>query len=345
MNDDIKNFLSSYRGMIDMYKPKVSPDSVGLKDAEEYLMKMSDLGERCSDISEYLGKVSELDMLNKFSALLSSLASESLKAQQSSGEMKVPSVQDAALGYHKAYESIQDKAAQPETCRVYERVFELEKESSHAGEFVRKMAEEKLFVKMASVPLVEKFRPLVSHADSLSIPVMAFHNECMLKMAEAASSATEIEYESNRLLELNRMELMADELLCNDLFYTLGGAISGWLLSPTEENRQRVENSYRFVAGFFGVNSVGLYEIPRVVDLIEKIIIPMLNKNEEGKKFTVEGFIVEQKGAIDACMKGKDPLKTGSASMKNAVLWGREIPLENMLSAFRNPGRLAEYSR
>lgn len=345
MNDDIKNFLASYKGMIDTYRPKVVPDSAGLKDAEEYLKKMSDLGERCSDISEYLGKVSELDMLNKFSVLLSALATESLKAQQTSGETKVPSVADAALGYHKAYESIHDKTAQPETCRIYERIFELEKKSSHAGEFVRKMAEEKLFVKMSSVPLAEKFRPLASQADSLSIPVMAYHNECMLRMAEGASSATEIEYESNRLLELNRMELTADELLCNDLFYTLGGAISGWLLSPTEENRRRVENSYRFVAEFFGIDSCELYETPRVVDLIEKIIIPMLNKNEEGKIFTVEGFIGEQKGAIDACLKGKEPLEIGASSMKNVLLWGKDVPLKNILAAYRNPERPAELNR
>jgi hypothetical protein len=345
MNDDIKNFIASYSGMTDTYRPKVSPDSEKLRAVEKYLAEVSALGEKCKDIMEFMTKVTEQDVLNKFNVLLSELAMESLKSQQPGGQgkqAKEPSVADAALGYHKAYESIAEKEKFPETCAVYERVFRIEKESSKAGEFVRRLAEEGLFVKMTSAPLIEQFRPLVAQADSLSIPVMAYHNECMLRMAEKALSSTEIEYESNRLVELNRMELTCDELLQNDLYYTLGGAVSGYLISPTEENRQRVENSYRFVAEFFGLNVTELFEIPRVRDLIEKIIIPMLNKNEGGRKFTAEQEIKESIDVVNFCVKDKEPVIFGDSSLQHAVLWGRKIPLSGYLDALRKPQRPVE---
>jgi len=345
MNEDIRNFIASYRGMVDTYRPKVAPGSAKLKETEEYLRSMEALGGKCKDIGEFLTKVQEQDMMNRMTALMSDLAVEGLKAQQAAGQVREPSVADAALAYHKAYEAIEEKQKMPETCRVYERVFQIEKESSHAGQFVRRLAEEGLFTKMATAPLVEKFRPLVAQADGLSIPVMAVHNSLMLEMAEKAKSSIEVEYESNRLLELNRMELVADEHLANDLVYTLGGPISGYLLSPTEENRQRVENAYRFVAEFFGVDDGELYAIPRVYDLIDKIIIPMLNKNGEGKHFTREGFIAEQKQVIAACLKGKPSVAKGPASRRKAVLWGREVPLEQMLDALRNPPRPKELSQ
>lgn len=342
MNEDIKNFIASYSGMVNTYRPKVSPDSEKLKAVENYLGKVSELGEKCKDIMEFMTKVTEQDVLNRFNVLLSDLAVESLKAQQAGGEVKEPSVSDAALGYHKAYESMAEKEKFPETCKVYERIFQIEKESPKAGEFVRRLAEEGLFTRMSSVPLIEQFRPLVAQADSLSIPVMAYHNECMLKMAEKALSSAEIEYESNRLVELNRMELMCDELLTNDLFYTLGGAVSGYLMSPTEENRQKVENSYRFVAEFFGLNTGELYSIPRVIDLIDKIIIPMLNKNDDGRKFTREEFITEQIEVVKVCLKDRPPVVFGDRSLQHAILWGREIPLNDYLNALRKPVRPAD---
>lgn len=342
MNNDIKNFLASYGSMIDAYRPKVSPGSGKLKAVENYLSEISGLGEKCGDIMEFMTKITELDALNKFNTLLSDLAVESMQARESGVEAKEPSVSDAALGYHMAYESMAEKEKYPETCAVYERIFMIEKESSKAGEFVRRLAEEGLFVKMTSAPLIEQFRPLAAQADSLSLPVMAFHNECMLKMAEKAKSSTEIEYESNRLVELNRMELLCDELLANDLYYTLGGAVSGYLMSPTEENRQRVENSCRFVAEFFGLNAAELYAIPRVIDIIEKIVIPMLNKNDQGKKFTTEQEIKESIEVVNFCVKDKLPVVYGDKSLQHAVLWGKKIPLMEYLDAVRKPERPAD---
>jgi len=344
MNADIKNFLDSYNRMIETYRPKVEAGNAKLKAAEDYIHEMAAAAEKCSDISQYMGLVSEKGMMQKMTALLTDLATAALKADQAQapGQRKLPSVADAAKGYHAAYDAIQEKEKSPGTVRIYERVFAIEKECTTAGEFVSKMAREQLFIKMASVPLEEKFVPQIKYAEDLSIPVMACHNEFMADMARKAGSAIEIEYESQRLLELNRMELMCDQMLANDLYYTLGNAVSSWMLNPSEKNRQSVENAYRFVSEFFGVDAEELHAIPRVVDLIKKVLLPALNK--EGPRYTLESFIAEQKKAIEACMKGRAAIVKGSPSRKFVRLWGKSIPLSEALSAFRHPPRPPELS-
>lgn len=345
MNDDIRTFLKSYQDMVETYRPRVAPDSVKLRETELCLAEMERLGESCPDIGQYLGRVGEHDYMNRMTSLLSDLATEGLAASRAGGETKLPSVADAALGYHRAYEAIQDRERYPETCRVYERVFLAERESAGALQFMRRMAEEGLFVAMAAVSLQESFAPLVGQADTLSLPSMAVHNAAMLAMAKEAASAIEVEYESQRLLELNRAELAADTMLCNDLFYTIGNAVSSWLISPTEENRERVENAGRFVAEFFGLVDELLFALPRVVDLIEKIILTSLNGGPGGGRFTRQGFIDEQRAAIRQCLQGRPPVVPGPGALARLVLWGVEVPLAEALAVFRNPPRPAGLAR
>ncbi len=338
MNSDIQEFIKSYRTMIDMYRPKVTPDSARLKDTDACLGRMTALGESCGDIGEFMTKVSQNDMMNQMSSLISELASESINTQQTSGApMKIPSSAEAALGYHKAFEAMADRDRMPQTTRVYERVFEIENQSKNAAEFVRKMAEEKLFAKMSTAALAEKFQNLPAQADSLSQPVMAYHNEQMIAMANRAQSAIEIEYESQRLVELNRMELVCDQLLVNDLYITLGNSVTSWMLTRNEEDRQRVENSCRFVAEFFGVPTDEIFNIERISDYIKRIILPALN--QKGENISFESFIKDHKDVIAACLKGKPPVEIGPSSRKYINLWDKTIPLADALKAFRNPVR------
>jgi hypothetical protein len=339
MSKDIQDFIDNYKKMIETYRPKVSPDSAALREADEYLAKMASVGIGCADIGAFLTRVTEQDMMNRFSAILSNVAMEALKNRQGGGGASIPSAADAALGYRRAYEAMADKEKFPETCRVYERVFLIEKESANAGEFTRRMAEEGLFVKMTTVHLIETYRPLVSQADTVSLPVMSYHNRAMLDVAEKATSALEVEYESQRLYELNRVELAWDMMLNNDLFYTIGNATSGYLMAPTEENRQEVENAYRFVAEFFGIDENELFSIPRVIDIIDNLILPTMNSGTGGRRHTRDEFITEQRDVIRRCIGGRAPVVKGPATRRQELLWGKAVPLEGVLDALREPQR------
>ncbi len=345
MNGDIRNFIDTYANMVETYRAKVGPDSAALREADDYLKKMAAAGAKCADITAFMTLVAEQDMMNRFSSVLSGLAMEALKSDRAgdgSGAASAPTAANAALGYHKAYEAMADRARFPETCRVYERVFQIEKESTDAGRFMRRLAEEGLLVKMSTVHLVETYRPLVSRADDVSLPVMSYHNRAMLEAAGQATSAIEVEYESQRLYELNRAELAWDTIFCNDLFYTLGNATSGYLMAPTEENRQAVENSCRFVAEFFGVDDGELFAIPRVIDIIDKVILKSVNSGDGGRRYTRDEFIREQREVIRCCIDGKPPVVKGPAARRTAMLWGKAVPLEGVLDALREPRRPEE---
>ncbi|MCP4137182.1 MAG: hypothetical protein GY754_39805 [bacterium] len=340
MNEDIQNFLNSYVNMIDTYADKVDDNHEKLVAAREYFAKMEALGNSCADISTYMGKVAEDDMMNIMSRLLTELAEAGLAADRASGNLKIPTAKEYGIAYREAYKSIDDKEKFPGTCAVYDRVFELEDESEFAPEFMRKLAEEGLFNKMTTVSLAENSRKIIPDSEKVSQPVMVYHNEQMALMADNAQSAIEVEYESQRLMELNRTELMCDQMLCMDLYYRLGGAIASYLVSPTEDNLHRVENNYRFVAEFFSVDMEELYQIQRVSDLIKQVILPALN--DKGQVYTFESFIEEQKMVIKKSIEGK-PAEMGPGSRKSIVLWGKKIALDDAFEAFRNPERPEEF--
>jgi hypothetical protein len=270
--------------------------------------------------------------MNRYSVALTELATESLAAQKKAGTMKIPEAKDVALGYHKAYEAI-DREKQKETVKIYEKIFEIEKASKSAPEFLSRMAQENLFMKLSTVPLKEAFAPLVKQAEDLSIPVMAYHNSRMLGLAENAKSSVELEFESQKLLEFNRTEIIYDQILVSDLFYTLGNPVSSYLLAPTDENKKKVKYCFIFITDFFGMTIDEILSNTRIDNVIKNLIV-----KSTGGKYTVESYKDEFRQVVLACFDGKLP-DAGPASRKNCVFWGKTIPISDLQAELRNPSR------
>lgn len=336
MNEDINNFLQSYRSMMATYAPKVPADHPKMAQLRELLGKAEELGASCDAIWTFMEKIQKTDFMNRFSALVSDVATEALKSDRSAGTAKVPAARDVAAAYHSAYDGMSAELRGGPAGRIYERIFEIEAACQGAPEFLARVAEEGLLLKMSTVPLEEQFRPLVAQADHLSLPVMAWHNQQMLDLARRATGVHEIEYESEKLLHLNRMELACDQSLCNELFYITGNAVSSYQLAATEENREAVEYAVRFVLEFYGLSAAQMLALPRVQDLIEHIILPVLRKSSPGA--SKESFVTEQLRVIEHCTKGKSMPPPDSAKAQ-AVLWGKSVPLSGWLDEVRHPRR------
>lgn len=337
MNADIKQFLGSYSSMIDTYRAKVKSGSVALKECLEVFKKMETLGESCSDIGTCMTKITEAGYINEMTVKISALATEALAADRAGRNAKKPEVSDLAAGYHRAWESMKDREKRPETRAVYERVFALEKESSSAAEFLKKMAEEKLLLALTATPIREEAVKLIAPAEDLSLPSMAYYHETVIGLAERASSVIELETEAERLALENRMEVICDTMILNDLLYTLGNAISSYLLAPTEDNKKHVEACWCFVTEFYSLTVDQYFAIPRLRDAIEKVIVASLNRENPAKKQTTEGFIDECKQIIAACVE--KPESTGPASRASVMLWNKSIPLNELLVFLRHPNR------
>ncbi len=337
MNADIRQFLGSYGSMIDAYRAKVKSGSAALKECLDVLKKMETLGESCTDIGAYMTKITEAGYLNEMTVKISALATEAFAADKAAGTAKKPEVSDLAAGYHRSWESVKDRENRPETKAVYERVFALEKESSSAAEFLRKMAEEGLLLKLAATPMKEEAQKLIAPAEDLSLPSMAYYHETVIELAERTSSVIELETEAERLALENRMEVICDTMILNDLLYTLGNAISSYILAHTEDNKKRVEACWCFVTEFYGLTVEQYFAIPRFRDAIEKVIVGSLNRENPGKKQTPEGFIDECKQVIAACVE--KPVSPGPASRASVTLWNKTIPLNELHAFLRHPDR------
>ncbi len=340
MNADIEQYLKGQADMIATYVQKLGKDDPAVTACLAVLEKLRTLGGRYAAIYEFMADPSFQPLSAEFSAKMMELATKASRPAPGAAP-SIPSAAQAALGYHRAFESIANTAKLPRTREVYERIFALEKESAHAGEFIAKMAAEGLFAKMATVQMIEEYSGLTAQAESVAQPTMAAHNEFVLAAAQKATSAIEIEYESMRLFELNQLELRLDRTLVNDAFDILGSAISSYLLVPSEENRAAVEAGYRFVADFYALDSETLFAIPRFMDHM-RFMVEHSNKSPGSKKMTVESMTSDFKGAITVCLKGKAPVVLGPSSRRTAVLWGKTVPLEKFHEAIRHPDRPAE---
>ncbi len=340
MLEEIQSFITSYEKSIANWKDKVEQTDPTLIKTMDYLQEMADIGESCKDMTEFWAKINEKDMMNVITRYITELAEAGLARDRAQGKLQVPTAEEYGKGYRDSYAAIENKDELPETCKIYERIFQLEEESDMAPEFMRKLAEEGLYVKMSSVDLAESFTKIIKQTEDQSQPVMAFHNESMAKMAEDAVSTAEIEYESQRLVELNRVELMIDQMFCHDIFFRVANPIASYLLTGSKEDLTRVRANYIFITDFFGVDMDELYSLPRIMDLIEKVLLPPLN--EEKQVYTLESFIEEQKMVINKSLNGKS-VTTGPSERKSIQLWEQTIPLEETLKAFRNPKRPDEF--
>jgi hypothetical protein len=217
VNADIEQYLKGQADMIATYVQKLGKEDPAVTACLAVLEKLRTLGGRYAAIYEFMADPSFQPLSGEFSAKMMELATKASRPAPGAAP-SIPSAAQAALGYHRAFESIANIAKLPRTREVYERIFALEKESAHAGEFVAKMAAEGLFAKMATVQMIEEYSGLTAQAESVAQPTMAAHNEFVLAAAQKATSAIEIEYESMRLFELNQLELRLDRTLVNDAF-------------------------------------------------------------------------------------------------------------------------------
>ena len=338
MNEDILTFIKGYESQVDLYRDRAPADCPELLAAENGISYLREVGASVNEVWEFMGKVAELDLMNKTSALMANLASAVLKDEAASGKLNIPDVATYALAYHKSFESIEEIDKKPRTKAVYDRIFELEKNCEHTIEFIRFMAEEGLFVKMSSEPSIEVFLPLIKESLDLSQLAMSYHAEAMVEMYENARSVNEIEYEAELLTEQNRMELANEQMLIQDLYYSIAVPLSSYMMNPSEENRQKVVAGYTFVCQYFGINMEQLYAIPRIRHHIHFAILQATEKTRTITEADVDKTIEEEKSVILKCLKGETP-EIGPSENSVIKIWDTDYHLNDCMNGYLSPVR------
>jgi hypothetical protein len=175
----------------------------------------------------------------------------------------------------------------------------------------------------------------------LSQPCMEHHYAELERTLEQVGTETELEYEVNRLVELNSVEGEWDTLLVHYLMKAIGET-AGLLMDPGPAQQQTVENSYRFVCDFFGRDWDAMLRHPRVWDfwclLFEKsrntwIVERQCHTPEQARDYLTRLF--------EAVMGGRAPVPLGPPEGQLMVLWDRTLHLDDIPDAYRNPPRPA----
>lgn len=318
MDATLKQIISSFETGLTAYREKLGAGNAKLTAALAVFAKLSAAAEAAKDMMDFYGRPEGQALMGQLSAMMPELAKE----QPVQGQRSVPAASAVAAGYHMAYDQMPKD--DPATNQVYERVFACEREAENAAVFLRMLAEEGLFLKLAAVPLAGKNAPLIENARKLSLPVMAICHERTLARVRAARSVAELEYETNLEAELSIYQNRWDQQFLSCTSILLCGAITSWMLTHHEDDRQEVENSCRFIADFFGLDFDALFAAPRVWDHFVKAIFETVKKDMAALGVhTPKEMLAGFKQVLGQCLAGKPPVAVGPPSRRTLVMWGQ----------------------
>ncbi|HOV09048.1 MAG TPA: hypothetical protein PK482_08045 [Spirochaetota bacterium] len=146
-------------------------------------------------------------------------------------------------------------------------------------------------------------------------------------------SIAELEYYANLESEIALYQNWWDILLLNTTVTLLCNAIAGWLLTQSEDDREEVENAYRFIAYFYGIDMDELFAMPRFKDHVVKVISKSVNNSQSVE--SAEALITQFKNAIQTCMSGRQQVEKGPAKNQTLILWEREASLQTLDEVYK----------
>ncbi len=342
MDEGSRGMLDSYKSGIDNYVNRLGKDHPKIVPLLKLFAEFEALAEKCGDFTAFHAAASE----QNFYGRLTNLMTEAATAQPADGKSSEPTVAQAAQGYHAAHDALSAVLKAGAAGKAYERIFAIEKEATSALQFMRRLAEERLLLDISRVQLIEEFKRAQQQikdaakqtgGGGISVPATEAYLKATIEAMEQAKSITELEYLAVARAEIAHLATLWDSGFMNSLYHGFGNALSAYMMAETEENRQRVESSARFLGDYFGVDWQALHAVSRVWDYFSVTLWPTVKENYASKGVTTaEGFRDYMKGYFDKAMKDKPPVAV-NASNRTANFWGRVIPMDDVQKTLLNP--------
>ena len=162
----------------------------------------------------------------------------------------LPSVADAARGYHMAYDYTLQHGPH-ELLEVYERIFEVEAAATCANDFLCRMLEADLPCELVRVQHRAIARDALDHCRGLSQPSVEYHYRSLGDALAAATTTTTMEYELARHEAFFAVESAWNHILIAYAFRTIVAAMT-CELDPSPARRETVRRSYDVSSQLFG---------------------------------------------------------------------------------------------
>jgi len=343
MDEGSRGMLDSYKSGIDNYVQRLGNDHPKIRELMACFSEFEQLGESCADFGAFHAAATE----KNFYARLTNLMTEAAMAQPAAGgKANEPTVAQAAQGYHAAYDSMSPEIQAGPTGKLYQRIFQLEKECDSPLQFMRRLAEEHLLVDISRIQLIAEFAraqrllkeaPQQTGGAGVSLPATDAYLQATQKSMNEAGSITEVEYLMVARAEIAQLATLWDTGFCTAIYHRFGSELSGYMLNSSEEQRQRVENCYRFVADYFGVDWDGLHKIERVWDFFTVTLWAAVKGDYAQKGIhSAEQFKDYLKTYLDRAMKDKSPVNV-NAQNRSVDFWGKKVALGEVHQQLLNP--------
>ncbi|BDA78009.1 hypothetical protein LPTSP3_g09390 [Leptospira kobayashii] len=343
MEEGLRGLIDGYKAGINPYLDLLPKENKIVSEVEALIRDMEELAEKNS-YTEFMEKASAKDYFNRIIGYYSKLALEQSKL--SPKRTTIPTPSEIAKGYHLAYESLPKDVNLSETKIVYERVFQLEKESKTGPEFLCKLEEEDLFLEMSRSHLMEVMRNglekmLQSGSDFssdgkgvVSNPQMEHYFQRMQKQMKEARSLTELEFNALLRAEDSRFSNLWDTTFLNVIFNALMNPLISWRMNPSEELRKEVEAAYLYLNEFWGLDWESLFGISRVSEFFETAIFGGSGGQLKSQNIhSAMDLKKDLEACLLKCLKGKS--LSGGVFSANAKIFfrGKEIQMKEIKQA------------
>jgi len=343
MDPTIKQMIDGYAVGFDAHRARLGAEHPKFQEAAAIYEELRRAGETATDIGSFFAAAGGL--FEQVGGALAAL-----------GEVPTPDGGGGGVGpgnasgqiamlvspYRARYQSLD--RGRPEglaAAALCERVFELESQAASVPDLLGRLAKEAIPGRLAALQHRIIARDAGASLAGLSQPCMEHHYAALAGTLEQVRTETELEFETNRLVELSSVEGEWDTLLVHYLMKAIHETV-GLLMDQSPTQQQTVENSYRFVCDFFGRDWGTMWSHPRVWSFwtmeFEKTRATWVSERSCHTPEQARDFLTK---VFEGVMQGRGPVTMGSPDGQNLMMWDRSLHLDSVPEVYRDPPRPA----
>lgn len=338
MEPALKDLIDSYRTGLKSYFDSLPEDNKEVLNAKKLLSEMETLAESSKDYSTFMAEAQNRNYFTEIIGYYSKLGNEAYQLKPKSN--RIPSPEEIAKGYHLSFESLGEAKKDPNVAKIYNRVFQLESESTSGPNFILKMEEEDLFLGMSRYHMVYVMRdglekllnsgnPEITTAEKslgiVSSPQMEHYFQSMQNKMNEAKTIIEMEVLAFQEAENSRFLNLWDSGFLFAIFQSFLSPLISFRMTGSKEHKEDAKQAYEFVCDFYGTNWNDIFENRRIWDYFERTIFGGGKEifKEQGLTSAKE-LQADLRGYLDKCVSDIDRITDPSKQ----VVWFRDSEIE-----------------
>lgn len=340
MIPEIKALIEPFEIQIEDHSKMLPNENESVQQCFAFLSKLIEVGEHFENESTFLDFTSKSGMFIKMKEYLVELAIEDFEYNDLGRDYLEPTVSEMAQSFRDSYAHLSAKRSMPRTKKIYSEILTIEDDSMDYSEFLKKMAENNIFVRLTTMPILDRIP--VTSSDRNTLPATKCYFSGQKKLAESALSSLEVENQSLKQTETYMIEVMLDSLLIRDLFGGLYASLKDFREYPTDKNRDIVRREFSFIREFFSIDLAEYFEIPRIRHFLENVVLP--KERDKRPTLTFEDLLDELAGLLLSCVGSQERGEFGPKSRRSIRFWETDVDLFEVLSHMTHPIRPQEYT-